>query len=57
LHWSKISQSEFIQAAEKRFKFLDKNRNGYIEKKEMVATGGKNKALPAVFMPFVNISF
>jgi Ca2+-binding EF-hand superfamily protein len=51
----KISQLEFMQAAEKRFKFLDKNGNGYIEKKEMVVTGARNKTLPAVFIPFVII--
>jgi Ca2+-binding EF-hand superfamily protein len=55
----KISQTEFIEAAEKRFKFLDKNGSGYVEKKETIvsATGARNKTMPSVFMPFVNISF
>ncbi len=30
----KISKEEFAQAAEKRFKFLDKDNDGYIDQKE-----------------------
>ncbi len=30
----KISQEEFTGAAEKRFKFLDKNNDGFIDQKE-----------------------
>ena len=29
-----ITQEEFVKSAEKRFKFFDKNNDGYIDKKE-----------------------
>jgi len=55
-----ISQEEFLQSAEKRFKFFDKNNNGYIDKKEWDAElkrGNPNNPKASPVAPFISISF
>jgi Ca2+-binding EF-hand superfamily protein len=53
----KISKEEFTKAAEKRFKFLDRNNDGFIDQKEWNdSVSPKNSKISPV-APFIIFSF
>lgn len=56
----KISKEEFIKAAEKRFKLLDKNNDGFIDKKEwndVKDNANQNNSKISPVAPFIIFSF
>ncbi|MCX5850069.1 MAG: EF-hand domain-containing protein [Deltaproteobacteria bacterium] len=56
----KVSKEEFIKAAEKRFKLLDKNNNGFIDQKEWNETKdsvNQNNPKISPVAPFIVFSF
>jgi Ca2+-binding EF-hand superfamily protein len=57
---SKVSKDEFIKAAKKRFKVLDKNNDSYIDQKEWKETKesvNQNNPKISPIAPFIILSF